>query len=135
MALLENRIGAFYFLGLSGERQPAKMVLSLDERPGVEGTEITREGLKGRPFRLRSWVDAVDYDTARLMYDFYRDLIADDPQELVQGGISSTLEGFLVQVLDVSVVFCGAGNAGTNGLNPPSNAYIECDWDLIAIPQ
>ncbi len=135
MALLENRIGDFYFLTLLGERQPPKEILTLDERPGVMGTEITREGKKGRPFVLRSFVDAVDYETARLMYDFYRDLIADDPQELVQGGISSTLEGFLVQVLDVSVVESGTCRPGGDGLNAPSNGYIECDWTLLAIPQ
>lgn len=107
----------------------------LDERPGVIGTEITREGKKGRPFRVQSWVDAVDYDTARLMYDFYRDLITDDPQELVQGGISSVQENFLVQVLDVSVAYAGTIVPGTTGLNPPSLGYLVCDWDLIGIPQ
>lgn len=134
MARLKYSIGVNIFLGITGERAPLREILTLDERPGIDGTEITQEGKKGRPFTIRSWVDQVSYDAARFTYEDYLLEIDSDPQELVVADISSFREGFKVQVLDVRVVFCGQITPGTNGLNAPSLGFLECEWDLIAVP-
>lgn len=135
MALPENRIGDHQFLVLSGDRAPPKQILSLDERPGVDGTEITQEGLKGHPFTMRSEVDQENLDTASTTYLEYVDLIEADPVELIQDDQSSVAEGFRVQVLDVRRVLAKKIVPGPGGLNAPSLAYLICDWDLIAIPE
>lgn len=133
MPLLENRIGDYTFLGISGEIEAPKQILSIEERPGVNGTEITRFGKKGRPFTVRTWVDAATYEFAVAYYDLYIALIDGDPLEIVKGGVSSLVEDYKVQVLDVRKVYVGRIVAGPGGLAPPSQGYIECEWTLLSV--
>lgn len=134
MALLDNSIGAETFLGIRGPLAPAKEILSLDERPGVNGTEVTKEGKKGRPFTVRTWVDAASYEAARTKFIDYTDLIGTDAAILIRGGVSSLAEGYRVIILDVREVYIGKIVPGPGGLNAPSAGYIECDWDLLPVP-
>lgn len=135
MALLTNKIDDFEFIWLRGNGpEPPKMALSLDERAGVNGTEVHREGIKGRPFTLRSGVDTVDYDAARTLHIDYIALIEGDPVDLVVGGISSTAQGYSVQVLDVRLVYAGTIGGSVGGLLANPEGYLECEWDLIGIP-
>lgn len=134
MPLLENKIGPFQFLGIRGPLAPLKEILSLDERPGVNGTEITREGEKGRPFTVRTWVDQASYQDARNTFLLYLFQIGRDPVQMIRGGENSFAEGYRVIVLDVREVFIGTIVPGPGGLNAPSAGYLECDWDLLAVP-
>ena len=134
MALLDNSIGDFTFLGLTGSRQPPRTILSLDERPGVAGTEVTDEGIKGRPFMLMSWVDCEDFAAAEATYIEYLALIGQDSVSMVQGGVASETEGYSIKVLNVRKLYSGTIVPGPGGLNPPSQAILECEWELLAIP-
>ena len=134
MALLSNSIGQFDFIWLTGNGpEPPKMILSLDERPGVNGTEILREGTKGRPFTLRSGTDCSDFTSAILQHLDYTSLCGSNPVDLVQGGISHSALGYRVQVLDVRKIYAGTMRACVGGLLTNAQGYLECEWDLLAI--
>lgn len=133
MALDTNSIGNFAFIALHGDPAPPREQLEVSARPAVEGVTVTRTGKRGVPFRMRSQVDQASYETARATYRQYVDLIRDDPQVLIQGGVVSTSEFYKVQVLDVRAVRIGPIKSASGGLNSPSLGWLECDWDLIAI--
>lgn len=135
MARLENSIGIFRFAGMVGNPEPPSDVPSLDERAGVRGTEITREGLKGRPFIVRTWVDMASYEDAWLEFRAYLALRSGDAVELVHAGISTqAVEGYLVNVLNVVPVDIRPIRPGAGGINPPSLGLVVCDWELVAVP-
>ena len=133
MALDTNSIGSFSFIALLGDLVPPREQLEVSARPAVEGVTVTRTGKRGMPFRLRSQVDQASYAAARATYRQYVDLIRDDPQVLIQGGVVSTSEFYKVQVLDVRAVRIGPIKSASGGLFAPSLGWLECDWDLIAI--
>jgi hypothetical protein len=134
MARLDNSIGEFDFGGISGNPLPPSEFLSIDQRPGLDGTEITREAVKGLPFTLVTWVDEASYEAAWGLYRDYLALKQGDPVPLVHAGINSeTVENYLVQVLDVRPLEVKACRPGAGGLNPPSLAMLICEWHLIAI--
>ncbi len=129
---LTHSIGRFTFLGLSGEVSPPKEIVSADERPAVNGTELTKEGTKGRPFIMFSWVDAESYASAHNRGLEYRELVGGDPVELIQADCAFSLAGFKVAVLDVTYKATAIGTSH-GGLNPPSLGYLEAQWTLLAI--
>lgn len=133
MALGTNQIGDFIFIALLGQREPPRQQLEIEARPSVDGLTIIRTGSRGVPFRLRSQVDQGTYNGAWTTFRSYLALINADPVAMVQGGINSTAEGFKVQVLDVRPVKIGPIKSSSGGLNAPSAAWLECDWDLVAI--
>lgn len=135
MALGTNSIGDFSFIALLGNREPPREQLEIEARPSVNGLTIIRTGSRGTPFRLRSQVDAASYNAAWSTFRQYLSLINDDPQLLIQGGIYSSSEGYMVQVLDVHPVRIGPIKTASGGLNAPSLGWLECDWDLVAIVQ
>lgn len=132
MAFLQNSIGRFNFTGLTGTLSPPREIVSLDERPAVNGTELTKEGTKGRPFQVETWYDVASYAAARALGLEYRELIGGEPVELVKADVSSFLEGYSVAVLDVQYEATAlAGSVG--GLNPPAYGMVRAQWTLIAI--
>lgn len=133
MAVTTNSIGNFSFIALLGDPMPPREQLEVAARAAVEGVTVTRTGKRGVPFRLRSMVDQESYTAARATYLQYVDLIRDNPQSLIQGGIDSTSQQYKVQVLDVRAVRIGPLKSPVGGLNSPSLGWLECDWDLIAI--
>lgn len=133
MALPTNKIGDFYFLALNGVIVPPAEVLSLDERPGVDGTEFTKEGVKGRPFQLLSYVDADDYAAARALAVNYLTMIQTDPVEIVQGGVSTLDGAYRVKVLNVQAEARAIGG-GVGSVNPNARGLVQALWDLISVP-
>lgn len=133
---LEYSIGDFNFIAIDGYWVPPAEVVSLDQRGGVDGTQITAHGKKGRPFPVTTQVDQPNYAVALATIKSYQDLIDADPVALVLAGSSSESvgPGFLVAVLDVEIIRCQILAPGAmGGLNPPSLAWLECRWQLIAI--
>ena len=133
MALPEYKLGDFKFLGILGNHSPIKEIVNLAELPGIDGTAIIKEGAKGRPFMIRTWVDCANYGQAVGEYNYYTLMSnRNDPLELVICGVSSETLLYRVHVLDVRPVDIRACRLGGTGLNPPSLAYVEAEWDLIA---
>lgn len=133
MALPEYKLGDFKFLGILGSHAPASEIISLAELPGVDGTAIIKEGRKGRPFTIRSWVDCANYSQAMTeLMNYTLSKSYNEPSELVICGASSESFLYRVHVLDVRQIAAGICRLGGTGLNPPSLAYLEAEWDLIA---
>jgi len=133
--MAENRIGDFQFLALHGAPVGLSEQLLVLSRPSVDGVAIWKLGRRGRPFSLRSVVDATSFEAARAMHDRYLGLKGADPVDLVWSDIELTTEKIMVAVLDVRPVPGRTRSMLTlvGGLNPPSLGWVECDWDLIAV--
>lgn len=127
-------IGTFTFLALDGHPVPPRDECVVLTRPGVEGAAVWRSGARGTRFTLRSFVDAKDLEAARGLYAGYLAAIGGDPLELTWYDLKSTDEGYKVVVLDCRPAEIKAIIGGVGGLNPPSEGWCECDWDLIAVP-
>lgn len=131
---LENSIGDWLFVAMQGEVVPPREMLEMDQRNGVDGTEFTLIGKKGEPFQLFTQVDAENYDAAVTNFQFgYLPLIEAEPQTLIHNGVNHDGNGFKVKVLGVTCVKMKAITSAVGGLYPPSNAWLEAVWDLIAV--
>jgi hypothetical protein len=128
-----NQIGPQYFLSLDGGVETLKQDNELMVRPGVPGVGLKLTGLRGKPFKLRSRVDAATVVSAHDLKEQYNTLVGGGPYDLAQYGAiySSIGVGFLV--LDVRVVKISALAYLRGGLNPPSLGWLQCDWELVAV--
>mgnify|MGYP000995828325 FL=1 len=106
----------------------------MDERAGVDGTELTRIGTRGKPFQLVSQVDQADVDSCYATLNQYKTLIDGDPVDLVWYGVNSSTYGYKVQVLGVMPTKIQKIASAIGGKNAPSNGFLECVWSLIQIP-
>lgn len=137
MALSTNSISGFPFIALEGEVVPPSYQVVANDRPGVDGTEFILVGNKGRPFSLVSKVDCASYVEGRsVIFPAYLATKVLQPVPLTQGGIVSTSDGWLVKVLDVIMLRCATirGAVGNKQGNSPNQGYLECRWDLVAVP-
>jgi hypothetical protein len=135
MSLLENKIGIHTFISLKGYWNPPAQIKQIDDRPGVNGSELILVGKKGEPFTMISQTDAESYEGALSYILDYLALIDGDAVEVVKGGVSCETFGFRCSVLRVREIDCFAirGAAG-NYLSPPSQGFVIAEWTLIAIP-
>ena len=134
MASCEHRIDDLYFVWLHGSPEARKQQVYVDARTGVEGCALWLKGVRPEKFTLRSGVDVESFTGAANLYKQYRELIGTDPVDLVWSGWDSAVDGYRVCVLDVRRVDVSGLLASVGGINPPSAAWLECDWDLIAVP-
>jgi hypothetical protein len=133
MALVENSIHTFQFIDLAGQPDPLKPQIQVVTRAGVDGVTLVNDGTRGTPFVLRSKVDQTSLATARQTFLSYRDLIGGAAVEAVWQDVDLFAEGTLFEVLDVRQVVLRKLAIGVGGFNPPSEAWLECDWTLIAV--
>jgi hypothetical protein len=111
-----------------------KQRLELVERPGVDGTAIWETGVRGRPCTVRTRVDQPDPSTAMEVFGDYCSLVDEDPVEVTFAARPMSDLGAKYQVLDVRIIeICGITGA-SGGLNSPSEAWLECEWDLLPVP-
>jgi len=130
---LENKLDVFAFLTLRGEVVFPRQMIELDQRNGVDGTEATLLGTKGSPFQLMSQVDQASFSYASFEAKQYHDLIEDGAVDLIKDGIDYSIYGLKFQVLNVTIVKCQRITTAVGGINPPSLAWLEAVWELIAI--
>ncbi len=102
-----------------------------DRRAGIQGSEVTRMGAKGRPFVLQSRVDLQSYEEAKTLLDDYLGLVGADPVSVTQGGVTSQ---YLFIVLNINVLRIPPVAGGVGGFNSNPRALLECRWTLLAIP-
>lgn len=123
-------------MSLTGNIIPPGYMLSVDQRGGVDGTEITSEGSKGTPFVLISRVDVESYTDGQFLFKLYRDGLINDSVgavPVVQSGYDTVSFGYHCQVLDVRLLSCQRAPVIVGGLQFTSGAILECEWTLIAI--
>jgi hypothetical protein len=134
MTACEHRIGDHQFVWLHGSPEASRQQVEVLARAGVEGCALWLKGVRPEPFTLRSGVDCQSFDHAAAMYAWYRDSIGQDPVDLIWSDWDAAADGFQVVVLEVRRVQTTGLLASVGGLNPPSAAWLECDWKLIAVP-
>jgi hypothetical protein len=126
-------IGDHQFLRLAGNPEAIKERLVLLARPGVPGVAIWKSGQRGEPFTLRSIVDQANGPAAWSTYLAYCQLIGKDPVDLVWSGMLLTTETTKIAVLDVRQVRLIGLLGAIGGLNAPSHALLECEWNLVPV--
>jgi len=128
-------IGTFEFVALKGNWIPPAEQIQVDERPGVDGTEAVKRGRKGRPFPIVSQVDAANINAAYSLFQQYQGLIDGDAVEMTLNSVDSGTLDFKVLVLDVQPLQIRAMRGAVGYVkNPPSLAWLECAWTLLAVP-
>lgn len=132
---LENSLDIFPFVAMRGDVVFPRQMVELDQRNGVDGTEATLLGTKGTPFQLLSQVDLIGYPEAISEFQQYLDTIGKGGVELIKDDIDYTSLGVKFQVLNVTQVKCHAITTAVGGINPPSRAWLEAVWELIAISE
>lgn len=127
---MANRIGNFEFVALHGSPLPPTEQPELVARAGVDGVGGWRTGVRGTPFRMLSQVDMPTYEIAGQVSINYTVLIGQDPVSLVQDDVE-----FPYQVVVLSVVERSRRGMviSTGGLYPPSAAWLESEWTLMAV--
>ena len=131
---LWNQIGAFKFLDLVGGIRLPQEESELLVRPGVDGVGIKFQGLRGKPFTLHSKVDAEDLADAHTAGRNYQQLVNNGfLYSVAQQGIDYTNFGVEFAVLEVQNIRVSGRLLVMGGLFPPSLAWIEADWTLIAV--
>lgn len=124
-----NSIAGYQFLAIDGLPQGLREQVELVERQGLDGTAIWRTGRRGTRFTLTSKVDQPSLPAAFAAYNGYASLVAAGAVPLVWSGVSLGL----FDVLDVRLQDARAIRSATGGINPPSLAWLSCEWDLIAV--
>lgn len=133
MAFPDNFIGPHQFLSLRGSWQPPREEVQLQARPGVDGLIAWLRGRRGVPFTLLSQVDQPTLPVAYDTFATYLELVGQGAQQLLVSDRDLTELGFGVLVLDVRLVQAKWLGSATLGLFPPSGAFLECEWDLVAV--
>jgi hypothetical protein len=131
-----NYIGSYPFLDIEGEVPLVSgEQLRLIEREGVDGVFIMQTGERGKPFNVRTIVDAPNLATAMSYYNSYVTAIDSDPLTLTWHGLNLSAGNQLYQVLDVRPVpgMIRWVGAVAGGLNYPSFAICMCDWTLLPV--
>lgn len=125
-----NQIGSFSFIELAGNPEKVKTQVGVMVRAGVDGVTLIDDAARGTPFMLRSKIDVRSMDDGRSLYSSYCGLIGANPVAITWQGVD--LSNYFA-VLGVTQAVLKAIVTGTGGLRPPSLAWLECDWQLIAI--
>ncbi len=129
-----NAIHNFTCIELNGNPVPPMQRRKIVQRAGVDGTGIWRMGSRGDKFTLRAGVDVPNMAAGRLAFALATAFTNADPVILIQDGYDFNLnQSWKVSVLGVRQVALFAVLNATGGLFPPSLAWLEIDFDLIAI--
>lgn len=136
-----NSIGAFNFISL---QQPdgngavpelLRQDLKVIQRPGVDGTGIKRQGVKGEPFQLQSVVDMptrAEAEDLRFLYIALQQ--GEQKADLVLNDIDyASFHGVRFVVQRVEKVFIQRMSAAVGGLSSPSNYVVRATWTLIPV--
>ncbi len=133
--MADQSIGNFDFLILAGTVVPPSPRIEPFTRPGIDGVGFMNLGRQPEPFTLRSKVDAADLAAAYDEFELYLGLKDQNPVSLVKDGLASASSRapFLVKVIDVKLAVCRAVIGVVGGISPPSGAWLEADWHLVAV--
>ena len=132
---MTNSIGAFTFIALDGNVVFPRPHAEISQRPGIDGTGLWLQGTFGDQFTLRSKVDKASMDTASDSMQAYG-LNVGTIAELVKDDLDY-YDAYVVKFLVVAVrqVTMHAIETSSGGLNAPSAAWLEADWDLVAVEE
>jgi hypothetical protein len=121
------------FLDITGFPELYQQQLEPVVRAGIDGTGFWETGSRGRPFSIRTAVDAASLAEAFATYARYCEFPAADPKPMVYADIDLEGYGYQFQALSVRPIAICALAAASGGLNPPSLGWCEAEWQLVAV--
>lgn len=131
---LEFKIGRHQFLSIDGVPPVRQDQGEVIVRPGVNGLSFWNLGTRGTPFTVRTRVDYRSRAQAMTKRAEYAALTLAGPVTMVWGGYFLKADNNArVMVLEVLPLFVGELLVSSGGLNPPSLAYLECEWQLVLV--
>jgi hypothetical protein len=136
MALPVNKIGANAFMALLGQLSEPRNQHEIDQRPGVDGTEILHTRKRGVPFTLISIHDCQSYALAQTEFHaICAGALASSSGalEVIQTDFSTLTAGYLCKVLDIRLVNIQQSAVIVGGLNFTSGAILTLEWTLLGI--
>lgn len=107
---------------------------SVITRPGVDGVNIRREGIKGRPFQMESGVAIAGDANARLLMDLYKQSEGTIATLTWEGILYSAEYGNTYGILhagEFQQLRVAAAVSGT--VNKSNGLWLRAVWDLIPI--
>jgi len=132
MAVLENKIGVYSFLAIAGEPPVPQEQIAIAQRPGVDGIELIKLGIKSRPVTLRCIRDCADpTDVQMLLEEFL--LLKETPQELIHNGVSSHIHWYNISILDVVVAMQQPISKAIGGLLADPTVLASFDFTVIPV--
>ncbi len=119
-------IGSENFVSMTGPFNPIGQRVEVFSRPGTDGHEARRMGLKGPPFQVTTFVDVISAAAIKTKIGEYKDL---------QGTIVSVVDGHgntwnNVLILQVDAVAVPRLVIAVGGINSPSLAGVGATWSL-----
>lgn len=135
MASTLNKIGDLTFLTLSGAIDPPGQELELIARPGVNGVAAWLTGTRGQPFQLIAALDCGTLADAEAAVVTAKALIGADPVNIIKASHDYSTQQLVFLVINVRAINGTPHLLGgcTGGLNPPSGAWLELAFELLAI--
>lgn len=129
------QIGDFPFINLSRAISRPRERVSLERKPGVDGTTVWQTGKAGEPFTLVSSVNPPDITSADALLVQYQALTGQSP--VLVKWANSVLNNVKVLVLDVQPLDEGmfATLIGIGGITPGTNslAMLYAQWTLLPL--
>lgn len=135
-----NRINNFYFIKFERPGNPGAVPellgqeLDIIQRPGVNGTAISLEGVKGRPFQMTSGVDTPTRSAAENLRLLYLTIQGNQKVDLVFNDVDyASFHGVRYVVESVEAPIIKRLSAAVGGLSVSSNFWLQVTWNLIPV--
>lgn len=133
-----NSLGPFSFVTLhvpSDRGAPPDIVAmegEISQRAGVDGSAVTRMGVKGNPFQMRSGVDVLTFAAANDLFAQYKDACNTELMTLIWGGVNYQAYGMQYIPLRVEPIRIRKIGAAAGGLyGSTGTAWLEVLWSLL----
>lgn len=128
---MNDSIGEFEFITLTGRPPVWQTVVEVDHRPGVDGNSLWQSRVSAEPFQMVSMVDCQNLTHADELLNEYADLIDGDPVTMTYAGVDYAAHYKVavqrVELIQVTPLLACVGNL----INPPSEAQLVCRWYLV----
>ena len=130
-----NAIGPYSFVTIDGGGMPQDIHQTVDvfQRPGVDGSGIFRDGVRGRPFVLRTGVDGIGRQFAFASFNNYTGLVGANPVSIISGGVFLGSISALFAVLDVRLLGIESVALALGGTTPGADTWLTAEWSMLPI--
>ncbi len=128
-----DQIGPFSFVKLSRAPALVKQQTVVRARPGVAGVRVQQIGVRGAPFAVESFADALTFAEAQQLATLYAAAPGGDAYSVTYGQINFDSAGHRYFCLDVQIVEIGTLLTTLGGLNTNSQAFIRARWELLPV--
>ena len=128
-----DRIGPFFFVNLSRPPALVKQRTVVRARPAVDGVTVQRIGIRGEPFSVESFVDALTFLGAQQLADLYAQAVGGDAYSVTYGNVNYDSIGHRYFCMDVEILEIAPLLAAIGGVNIGSQAFIRARWELLPV--